>query len=856
MPARNVIADLRALAARTSDAQGAQRVAWGPVWRDARRWLDEVLARDGLRAETDVAGNNWITLPGTRPETVVIGGHLDSVPNGGWLDGALGVLAGVEALRRYSGSDAATRDARRRGLRRRRGRALLAQPAGVVGRQRQPRPRHRPQPRRSRGHAPRRRAGRERRRRQSHARGAAALDARRPRAYLELHIEQGPVLESMGRSTGAVIGTYGVERHVLRFVGQAAHSGSTPIAMRRDAFLAAAETALACRDIARRHSTPESGVVCTVGTVKVEPGIVTAVPGVCEISLDQRALEPATLQSALADAREAASRAAAANNVTVEWRRVWQIDPYRFDPRLVALCTEAVQEVTGHAPRLPSGPLHDAVEMARVMPAVMMFAMSTNGLSHCKEEDTPEARPRSDDRGLPAAGRQDRGDGRGRVAGRRARAPDSAVTQSAAMASPAGDRRTVVGLLVLLFAITYLDRVCISVSGPRMQAELGIDPIGWGWVTGIFTFAYCVFEIPTGTMGDRLGPRRVLTRIVGWWSAFTILTGAVSGFYPLLVVRFLFGAGEAGAFPNATIVVARWFKPAQRATMSGVNLMASQVGGAIAPLLVLPIQMRYGWRMPFFVFGVTGLVWAAVWHTWFRDSPEEKQRQRAPETPVAVAETHPSGHGLDWRAAAASQTVWAMLGLAFCYVYVYNFFQTWFHTFMVHGRGFSEAGLVLSALPYVVAVFANVAGGAASDALVRRFGTKRGRRLIGATALAAAGVFTIAAMLTTHPLLTVVFLALTYGAITFQQSGVFGVCLDIGGPHAGATVGLMNMIAQVGGLAGSVLYGYIVDRSGSYDAPFVPMAALLFIGSMLWLRVDASQKIGVVAPLVPVPDPA
>ena len=151
--------------------------------------------------------------------------------------------------------------------------------------------------------------------------------------------------------------------------------------------------------------------------------------------------------------------------------------------------------------------------------------------------------------------------------------------------------------------------------------------------------------------------------------------------------------------------------------------------------------------------------------------------------------------------------------------------------------------------------FANVAGGAASDALVRRFGTKRGRRFIGATALAAAGVFTIAAMLTTHPLLTVVFLALTYGAITFQQSGVFGVCLDIGGPHAGATVGLMNMIAQVGGLAGSVLYGYIVDRSGSYDAPFVPMAALLFIGSMLWLRVDASQKIGVVAPLVPVPDP-
>ena len=422
------------------------------------------------------------------------------------------------------------------------------------------------------------------------------------------------------------------------------------------------------------------------------------------------------------------------------------------------------------------------------------------------------------------------------------------------MSSAAGDRRGVIGLLVLLFAITYLDRVCISVAGPRMQAELGIDPIGWGWVTGIFTLAYCVFEIPTGTMGDRLGPRLVLTRIVGWWSLFTILTGTVSGFLPLLAIRFLFGAGEAGAFPNASIVVSRWFPPAQRATISGVNLMASQVGGAIAPLLVLPIQMRYGWRMSFYLFGVAGIVWAAVWYAWFRDSPEEKQRQRAPEGPAATAAAHVAGHDFPWRAAASSQTVWALMGLAFCYVYVYTFFQTWFHTFLVHGRGFSEAGLVLSALPYVVAAFANLAGGAASDALVRRLGRKRGRRLIGAAALTAAALFTIAAMLTQQPVLTVVFLALTYGAITFQQSGVFGVCLDIGGGRAGATVGLMNMIAQVGGLAGSVLYGYIVDRSGSYNAPFVPMAALLFIGAMLWLRVDASVKVGDSgAPLVPVP---
>jgi MFS transporter, ACS family, glucarate transporter len=414
------------------------------------------------------------------------------------------------------------------------------------------------------------------------------------------------------------------------------------------------------------------------------------------------------------------------------------------------------------------------------------------------------------------------------------------VTQSRILPSASHDRRIVVGLLVLLFTITYLDRVCISVAGPRMQAELGIDPIGWGWVTGMFTLGYGLFEIPTGMMGDRLGPRRVLTRIVVWWSAFTALTGAMPGYYPLLLTRFLFGAGEAGAFPNAAVVVSRWFPQRQRATMSGVTLMASQVGGAVAPLLVLPIQMRYGWRMSFYVFGVAGLAWAAIWFWWFRDSPEER---RGPVPPAVVASAAP-GHAFPWRLARRSVTVWSLLGLAFCYVYVYNFFQTWFHTFLVRGRGFSESTLLLSALPFLVAACANLGGGAASDALVRRLGAKRGRRLIGATALTAAAVFTIGAMLTHHQVLTVVFLALTYGAITFQQSGVFGVCLDVGGPRAGAMVGLMNTIAQVGGLAGSILYGYIVDRTGSYDAPFIPMAALLLIGAVLWANVDASCELG------------
>ena len=387
--AHAVLASLRELAERTGTPEGAQRLAWGPVWRDARSWFTSKVAELGLEVTTDAAGNNWVRMPGESDETVIIGGHLDSVPNGGWLDGALGVLAGLGALQMFAGrrpplTIAVVDWADEEGARF--GRSLLGSSAaggslkaddvrGLVDKQ-----------------------------------GTTLVDALaengvtldrmldahgelkkiRARAYLELHIEQGPVLESMNKATGVVLGTFGVERHMLRFVGQAAHSGSTPIAMRRDAFLAAAQTALECRDIARRHSTPGAGVVCTVGVVKTEPGIVTAVPGVCEISLDQRALHPEVLARMLADAKDASQRAAADNNVSVEWRTIWRIEPRPFDPRLIEMCADAVRAVTGDAPRLPSGPLHDAAEMVPHMPVVMMFAYSSNGLSHCKEEDTPE----------------------------------------------------------------------------------------------------------------------------------------------------------------------------------------------------------------------------------------------------------------------------------------------------------------------------------------------------------------------------------------------------------------------------------------------------------------------------------
>jgi N-carbamoyl-L-amino-acid hydrolase len=389
MSAQDVVKNLRELAVRTSTADGAQRLAWGPIWRDARSWFNQKLESIGLTPTVDAAGNSWTFLRGNSDRTIIIGGHLDSVPNGGWLDGALGTMAAFEALRMFKGRprpftvalvDWADEEGARFG------RSLLGSSAasgslniddvrGLVDKQGM-----------TLADALRENGIELERMKDAHA-ALKQIDAF---AYLELHIEQGPVLESMNKSTGVVLGTFGVERHMVRFVGQAAHSGSTPIPMRRDAFLAAAQSALEFREIAKRYTRPDARVVCTVGTARVEPGIVTAVPGVCEISLDQRALDPGVLAEMLFDARTAAEQAARENNVSVEWRPLWRIEPRPFDPHLVELCAEAVQEVTGDAPRLPSGPLHDAAEMVPHMPVVMMFSFSSHGLSHCKEEDTPE----------------------------------------------------------------------------------------------------------------------------------------------------------------------------------------------------------------------------------------------------------------------------------------------------------------------------------------------------------------------------------------------------------------------------------------------------------------------------------
>ncbi len=388
--ADRVIADLKELAELTSNADGAQRICWGPVWRTAREWFSKKLAELDLTFEKDSAGNGWATLKGQSEETVIIGSHLDSVYNGGWLDGCLGVVVGLEALRRAKAAggsfpvtlkvvDWADEEGARFG------RSLLGS-AAAGGTLDIEDIRELKDKDGIRWEDALRENGVEI---NSMLKAHEELKAIPAKAYLELHIEQGPVLEAAGQSTGVVIGTFGVERHRMVFTGQAAHSGSTPIPHRKDSFLAAAATALEVREIGLRHSTPEVNAVCTIGQVEVFPCIVTAVPGVTTISIDQRSLFADTLASMYKEAREASERHARENNCTVEWHKLWQIEPRPFDEDLMNLAGEAVSEITGEAPRLPSGPLHDAAEMVPHMPTVMMFAYSSNGLSHCKEEDTP-----------------------------------------------------------------------------------------------------------------------------------------------------------------------------------------------------------------------------------------------------------------------------------------------------------------------------------------------------------------------------------------------------------------------------------------------------------------------------------
>jgi beta-ureidopropionase / N-carbamoyl-L-amino-acid hydrolase len=387
LDSKRTIAELKELRELTSDDNGAQRVAWTDTWLKARQWFQSKINYLPVKHHYDAAGNSWTTLPGASEKTLIIGGHLDSVPNGGWLDGSLGVTAGLAVLRRFAEEfdghppitvrlvDWADEEGARFG------RSLLGSSAFAGT---------------SSIEADRVRTDKDGIRLEDAVERCgfpisrfpeATIEQKNAAGYLELHIEQGPVLEGMNLPLGVVLGTKGVERHAVTFFGQEAHSGSTPMNARHDALAAAAKLALEIRSIAGKHKD----AVCTMGSVKTFPGIVTAVVGRCETTLDQRDLDAQVLAGMYREAREASERYAREEKCTVEWSRIWSIEPIAFHPVLLGFCEDAVREVAGAAHRLPSGPLHDAAEVARAgIPTVMMFVQSLRGISHNKIEDTRE----------------------------------------------------------------------------------------------------------------------------------------------------------------------------------------------------------------------------------------------------------------------------------------------------------------------------------------------------------------------------------------------------------------------------------------------------------------------------------
>jgi len=384
---KRTIAELTELRNLTADDNGAQRVAWTDTWLQAREWFQSQIEGLPVQHHYDSAGNSWTTLKGASEKTLILGGHLDSVPNGGWLDGSLGVTAGLEVLRRfaeeYAGRPPMTVRlvdwADEEGARF--GRSLLGSSAFAGT---------------SSIEADRVRTDKDGIRLENAVARCgfpidrfpeATSEQKNAAAYLELHIEQGPVLERMDLPLGVVLGTKGVERHAITFFGQEAHSGSTPMDARHDALAAAAKLALEIRTIAGKHKD----AVCTMGSVKTFPGIVTAVVGRCETTLDQRDLDAHILAGMYREAQEASQRFAREEKCTVEWSRIWSIEPIAFHPVLLGFCEEAVRDVAGAAHRLPSGPLHDAAEVARAgIPSVMMFVQSLRGISHNKIEDSKQ----------------------------------------------------------------------------------------------------------------------------------------------------------------------------------------------------------------------------------------------------------------------------------------------------------------------------------------------------------------------------------------------------------------------------------------------------------------------------------
>jgi MFS transporter, ACS family, glucarate transporter len=400
--------------------------------------------------------------------------------------------------------------------------------------------------------------------------------------------------------------------------------------------------------------------------------------------------------------------------------------------------------------------------------------------------------------------------------------------------------------LFLLSTITFLDRVCMNVVSKYVKADLHLDNAQFGYILGAFSLAYAFFEIPTGALGDRIGARRVLTRVVLWWSGFTALTGGAWNFTSLLVTRFLFGVGEAGAYPNASVVISRWFPAHEVGRAQAVIWMAARIGGALTPLLVLPLVHSLGWRWAFVVLGGVGVLWALGWFLWFRDNPSDKSNMSEKEVQEIENQRliKHSAHQLSWRFAFKHRNIWLLMLMCHLFFYAAYFFTNWSNTYFQEGRGMSETEAKnFVSLSYFLGAIGCLAGGFLSDYFVKKRGLKFGRRVVSIVGLGLSSLFFVAAGLTTDNTMAGYLLAVCVLTKDLALPVAFATCIDIGKQNAGIVAGSMNFAGQMGGFFITIIFGNVVQATGNFNLPLFFMAGCLAVAAILWLWIDPTQTI-------------
>jgi sugar phosphate permease len=426
--------------------------------------------------------------------------------------------------------------------------------------------------------------------------------------------------------------------------------------------------------------------------------------------------------------------------------------------------------------------------------------------------------------------------------------PATRAASTAIRQRPTRTRHIVLWLTVIAYMIVYMDRVVIAATTPDIREEFGFSMVTMGWIMAAFQSGYALFQIPGGWLGDKIGPRRALALIVTWWSAFTSLTALTWSAWSMGVTRFLFGVGEAGAFPIATRSLSRWMLPSERGYAQGVTHAGSRLGAAITPPIVAWLILMYGWRTPFFVFGMLGVLWAAVWYWYYRDTPDEHPGVNEGER----EQIHGSFGGrraarsgpVPWKAILHSRTLWYLCAMYFCYGYCLNVYLTWFPTYLREHRGMNlmQMGLYAS-LPLLAGMFGDLAGGWLSDEWFKRTGNVvAARRAVASSGFALAAAAILPAALTASTTACVVYTCIALFGLEFTVGVSWAVPLDIGGDFAGSVSALMNTCGNIGGTIAPALVAYLVQSYG-WQEPFILASVLCVVAAALFLKIDASRRI-------------